>query len=121
MLTNELHNIVILEFFCLAAIIVIIISSFKRWKKILCASMFLATVAFFAAWSNIMAFGAFMTYGASSLLLWIQQDKKKNRLQQKTQKAQTIGWGILATGVIILILNNIHNIYLHLNLNQTMV
>lgn len=118
MIASELQHIVVLELFCLATIAMIIVAAFKRWKKILCANILLATVAFFSAWSNIMAIGALMVYGSSSLLLWIQQDKEKNR---SNKKAQTISWMLLATGVMVLIINNIHNIYLYLNLNQPFV
>lgn len=112
---HDLQTIVIAEGICLALIVVIIISAFKRWRHILIASSILASVVFFCAWSNIMAFGCMLVYGSASTLLWWQLDNNSTSNTNITKKrVQTIAWTVLATGVLVLIINNTHNIFIYL-------
>jgi hypothetical protein len=115
MAVNELQHIVILEAICLVLIGFIILSAFNHWKLALCASISLTSVAFFAAWSSIMALGSLLVYGTAPILLWLQLDKKGQAADSRRKKyAQNIAWIILAVGVTILILNNIRNIFIYL-------
>lgn len=112
---HELQYIVLVEAICLLLILVIIVAAFKRWKRVLIASCALATIAFFSAWSNIMAMGSLLVYGSASTLLWWQAEKKTDQPTQMHKKVvQRITWGILATGVAVLILNNTRNIFVYL-------
>lgn len=111
---HDLQSIVLVEAICLLLIVVICIAAFKRWKGTLITSSILATIAFFCAWSNIMAMGSLLVYGSASTLLWWQLEKKNITLTPRKKLLQKISWGILATGVAILIINNIHNIFVYL-------
>jgi len=112
MTTAELQSIVMTEGICLLLIILIMVSSFKRWKYILYATSVAATLAFFSAWHFIMATASIMIYGPASVLLWIELDKAPNikHERRKTVIRRTC-WGFLAAGVALLILKNILNIY----------
>lgn len=111
---HELYSIVIVEAICLSMIVLIIIAAFMRWRTMLLASSALATLAFFSAWSNIMAFASTLVYGSASTLLWWQLDKKTDQTNKNRRYLQRLTWTILACGVAILILNNLRNIFVYL-------
>lgn len=114
MLFHDLQSIVIVETICLMLIIGIIIAAFRRWKRTLIALAFMATLAFFSAWSSIMAFGSMLVYGSASTLLWWQLDTKPHKSTMSYRILQKLNWAILASGVAILILNNLNNIFIYL-------
>ncbi len=111
---HELYSIVVVEAISLFLIIVIIIAVFKRWRGILLTSTFLAAVAFFSAWSNIMAFASTLVYGSASTLLWWQVGENLNQTSNRKKFVQKLTWTILASGISILILNNLRNIFIYL-------
>lgn len=62
-----------------------------------------------------MAFASTLVYGSASTLLWWQTENRTDLPRTRFKKIlQRVTWGILATGVTILILNNLHNIVLYL-------
>lgn len=116
MTTNELQNVVYLETLILFLIMAIIISGIKRWKMMLCISSGAASVALFMAWTFVMAMGAALVYGSSSLLLWLELDRKAYSAHDtKRNITRNTCWVLLACGVLMLILKNIYNIYIYLN------
>jgi peptidoglycan/LPS O-acetylase OafA/YrhL len=115
MTVQDLQNRVILEAICLAMIMVVILSAFKRWKVVLCASSALAATAFFSAWNPIMATASIMVYGPASLLLWFELDNQAQITPTRRKNLlSTICWSLLAVGVAMLIFKNIFNIYKYL-------
>lgn len=113
---HELQTVVAVEAMCLILLIVIAIATFKRWHRTLIASTCLTAVAFFSTWSNIMALGATLVYGSASVLLWWQLEEK---ISKDKKGLHRIAWGILATGVAVLILNNLNNIFIYLGHQTT--
>ncbi len=111
---HDLQAIVTLEVICLLLLLIIIFATFKRWKRTLLTSAFFATVAFFSAWSNIMALGSTFVYGSASMLLWWQMGDQSAQLSKTQAVLHKLSWSILASGVAILILNNLHNIFIYL-------
>lgn len=111
---HDLQAIVTVEVICLLLLIVIIFATFKRWKRTLLTSGFFATLAFFSAWSNIMALGSTCVYGSASMLLWWQMSDKSEQSNKSHQVMQKLSWAVLITGVAILILNNLRNIFIYL-------
>jgi hypothetical protein len=115
MTTNELQNIVFVEGVSLCLISIIIVAAFKRWKITLCVSSVIATAAFFYAWAPIMALGSLLVYGPASILMWFELDKRTTSVNnQKIRIMRGICWALLATGVFLLILKNVFNIYKYL-------
>ena len=115
MTTNELQNVVFIEGIVLCLIVLIILSAFRRWKILLGVSSVLATAAIFYVWQPIMAFGSLLVYGPASLLLWLELEKQTDLAHDRQRKLiRFICWSLLGTGVTLLILKNIYNIYTYL-------
>ncbi len=115
MATNELENVVLIEAIVMCLIILIILSAFKRWKYLLCVSSVVATGAIFTVWHAMMALGSLLVYGPAALLLWLELDKHTDLAHDRQRKLiRNISWSLLGTGVVLLILKNIYNIYLYL-------
>lgn len=63
-----------------------------------------------------MALGSLLVYGTAPVLLLMQLDKKGGVSETKRRRfIHFISWTILAIGVLVLILNNLRNIFLHLH------
>lgn len=115
MTTHELQNIVLLESLAMALILLLIISAFKRWKKIIWIAGAGATIAIFTAWSPVMATGTVMVYAPAITLLWFEQEYKSlPQYENKKKHIRTACWAFLAIGVCTLIVKNIYNIYTYL-------
>jgi hypothetical protein len=116
MTINELQNVVLLEALILSLICVLIISAFKRWKKIVYLCSAIATIAAFSAWSFVLALGSLFVYAPSSMLLWHELDRQPNMVDDRKRRLlRACAWVMLAVGVLMLIGKNIYNIYLCLN------
>ena len=112
---NELQNMVMIEGTALLLITVVIISAFNHWKYTLFASSTLAAAAIFSVWSTAMAVGSVMIFGPASILLWFELDNRSHLAQDRRKKIiRIICWSMVATGILLLILKNILNIYSYL-------
>ncbi len=116
MATRELQVMVTLEAIILVLICSVICFAFKRWKIPLYISSAAATAVLFYAWSPLIALGSACVYGPASMLLWIELDKRDSKqVKRRTSLIQAFCWPLLALGVIMIIVHNVHQIYVYLH------
>lgn len=113
---HELQTTVLVEGVCAVLMLLIILSSYYRWRIIFYASSTAVTIAFFSIWHVFMAIGSLLVYGPASLMMWLELDRKSKLKDGRMYRyIRIVCWLSIATGVSFLVLKNIFNILNYLS------